>query len=382
VLTSPCLPWAFNESAIKLNTSAHPGPTSKPTPAKLWFRLLLSLSLGGFFLYLSVRGLNVDWAQLPSLIAAVSVWHLIIFSLGFGVVHWVRMWRWLYLVKPLGVTDKAAVMHASAIGFAAIIILPLRLGELIRPYLLARDSRQISVTAALGTAVIERVIDGLSITLLLFLTLTTQSTRVEANAQVWMAGWISGAVFGAALLVLLLSWWKRATTLRILRRLGNLVSESITSRIIGLLEGFLDGVGTLRAGGDFYRFLALTLAYWAINGATIAYLAQAFSLHIDLWQSMAVLSILVIGIMIPAAPGHVGTFEHFLTIGLGLFIPIEDIGTRVIAFITTMHLLQLIVQVAAGIPSWLIRGVSLRRALREPLPADDPTQAAPSAPHP
>jgi uncharacterized membrane protein YbhN (UPF0104 family) len=235
------------------------------------------------------------------------------------------------------------------------------------------------VTAALGTAVIERVIDGLSITLLLFLTLTTQPTRVEASTQVWMAGWISGGVFGVTLLVLLLCWWQRSTTIRILRRVGNLVSRGLTARAIGLLEGFLDGVGTLRAGGDFYRFLLLTLAYWAINGATIAYLAQAFDLYIDLWQSMAVLSILVIGIMIPAAPGHVGTFEHFLTIGLGLFIPLEGIGTRVIAFITMMHLLQLIVQVTAGIPSWLLRGVSLRRALHD---TTAPTPDAPDAPAP
>jgi uncharacterized protein (TIRG00374 family) len=340
-------------------------PSKKPSALQFWIRLTLSLGLGGLFLYLSVRNLDVNWSELPALVAEVSPWHLVVFSLGFLVVHLVRMWRWFYLVKPLGVTDKAAVMHASAIGFAAIMILPLRLGELIRPYLLARDCRQVSVTAALGTAVIERVIDGLSITLLLFISLTTQPTRVEASAQVWTAGWISGAIFGATLFVLVLCWWKRTTTIRILRRIGNLVSETITARIIGLLEGFLDGVGTLRAGGDFYRFLLLTAAYWAINGATIAYLAQAFSLDIGLWQSAAVLSILVIGIMIPAAPGHVGTFEHFLTIGLGLFIPLEGIGTRIIAFITTMHILQFIVQIVSGIPSWLARGVSLRRAIDE-----------------
>ena len=52
------------------------------------------------------------------------------------------------------------------IGFAALGVLPARAGDVLRPYLLARQER-LSVTATMATIVIERVLDLVAVLLLL-----------------------------------------------------------------------------------------------------------------------------------------------------------------------------------------------------------------------
>lgn len=357
---------------------------------KYWLKFLLSLGLGGFFLYLAINSLGgcpagtecidglcrsandacdvnacrncVDWSTFPSLLSEVSLGGLALFSLGFLLVHCVRIWRWYYLLRPLGLKEFKPALKAGAIGLAAIVIIPLRLGELVRPYLISRDTK-IGMSAALGTAVVERVVDGLLVTLMLFVTLAIVPSRGDAPGVVYTAGTISALVFSGVMGVLLFSWWQREGTIRVLRAIGNRVSTTLTEKLLGLLEGFLDGVAALRAGGDLYRFLGTTLLYWAVNGATLTYLANVFGLEITLWEGYAVTSLLVIGIMVPGGPGHIGTFEFFLQTGLALFIAVDTIPGQVLAFIATLHVLQFLIQVIFGAPFWLVDGLNLKKAL-------------------
>lgn len=337
---------------------------SEQKHGKLAIRFALSLVIGGFFLYFSVVNLPIDWEALPSQLASVNPWALVGFAVGFFFVHIIRIRRWFYLVRPLGQTDFKPVFHAGAIGFAALMMLPFRLGELLRPYVLSKHG-QVSMSTALGSAVVERVVDGLAITLLLFVALTTQPTLEAQTGVVWTAGIISGVIFGSTLIVLLLCGWKRELTLRVLRRIGEPISKGLTDRALGLLRGFLEGVRSLHGGPDLLLFLALTVLYWGVNGATLAFIAQAFGLSIGLWQGMALLSILVIGIMIPGPPGHVGTFQYFMRLGFSLFIVVETQETAVFACVATVHVIQFVIQIVSGLPSWFLYGFSLRRALDE-----------------
>ncbi|MDX9723544.1 MAG: lysylphosphatidylglycerol synthase transmembrane domain-containing protein, partial [Myxococcota bacterium] len=357
---------------------------------KYWLRLTLSLGLSALFLYLAVASLGtcpsgadciegrctvvsgvcsaerpcqscVDWSNLPAQLRDVSLSSIIVFSVFFLLVHATRLVRWYYLLRPLGLKRFYPALHAGAIGLAAIIVIPLRLGEFVRPYLIARDT-EVPLPAALGTAVVERVIDGLSVTLLLFVTLATVQTRADEPAVVWTAGIISAGIFGTVMAVLLFSWWQREATIRVLRRFGNVFSEGLTEKALGLLEGFLDGVASLRAGGDLYQFLSWTVLYWIINALSLVYLANAFGLELGWWEGFAVMSMLVIGIMVPGGPGHIGTFEFFLQTSLGLFVAVNEMPERVLAFVATLHVLQFLVQVLFGIPFWLVDGVTGRRA--------------------
>ena len=78
----------------------------------------------------------------------------------------IRALRWQYLLQPLGRTTFANAFRATAVGFAANNLLPARAGEVIRPYFLARHE-QMSATGAFATIILERLLDTMTVLMLL-----------------------------------------------------------------------------------------------------------------------------------------------------------------------------------------------------------------------
>src|SRR4029078_1219748 len=75
--------------------------------------------------------------------------------------------RWNFLLAPLGVRiPNAPLLAISSVGFMAILALPARLGGFVRPGLLRK--RGVSATAGLGTVAVERIVDGLLVSLFVF----------------------------------------------------------------------------------------------------------------------------------------------------------------------------------------------------------------------
>src|SRR5688572_33126087 len=92
---------------------------------------------------------------------------LIWLTIGLTVVTFVvRAERWKYLLEPLGPTRFRTVFRTTVIGFAASAVLPARAGEVIRPYLLARQEG-LSATATFATIIIERLLDAITCVMLL-----------------------------------------------------------------------------------------------------------------------------------------------------------------------------------------------------------------------
>src|SRR3982751_2773552 len=108
----------------------------------------------------------------------------------------IRSLRWQYLPEPLGRASFANAFRATAVGFAASTILPARAGEVIRPYFLARHE-DMSATGAFATVVLERVLDTVTVLVLLasfvFIFGREQS---EANPTAFAAVTWAGATAG------------------------------------------------------------------------------------------------------------------------------------------------------------------------------------------
>src|SRR5688500_20374017 len=81
---------------------------------------------------------------------------------------WIRTIRWRYLLAPIRPTRFRTVFRAGVIGFAALAILPARVGDLLRPYLVARQDGLPS-SATIATIVMERVLEHVTVLALLAL---------------------------------------------------------------------------------------------------------------------------------------------------------------------------------------------------------------------
>ncbi|HAN32309.1 MAG TPA: TIGR00374 family protein, partial [Myxococcales bacterium] len=95
---------------------------------------------------------------------------LLLYSACLVLIHGLRVLRWWTLLQRFEGVSLAHINRVGAIGFMAVFMLPLRLGELARPWLLQRDS-DVAFGTGLSTIAVERVIDGLMVSLLLFLVL-------------------------------------------------------------------------------------------------------------------------------------------------------------------------------------------------------------------
>lgn len=317
---------------------------------KFWLYFAIATLIGVAFLWLTAR--ELPWEDVDGWAKTVDGGHLVLWSViymaAYSVCHAARIVRWNEIVQPLGQVEPRSVHKVCLVGFTAILLLPFRLGEFVRPYLLARRS-DLSMSAVLGTVVVERVVDGLTVTGLLFITLATYTgTASPAFAQT--TGFVSAAIFVPALLVCLFALWMREPTIRTLRKIGNLVSATLTEKILGLLETFIDGFRGLIAGRALVRFLAATAVYWFANVFSLFLLARyGFDFDVSLWDSATIMAIMVIGLMIPAGPAMTGNFEFFVLKSLALFVATTGVaGVAAGAFAALLHILQFVVITTPG----------------------------------
>lgn len=326
---------------------------------KLFVRLLLSLAIGAAMLYLAAR--KIDWSGTWAALAAARWWVLLPYFGTMAVQHLFRAWRWKFLLAPIHPVPLRRILPVASVGFAAIIALPLRMGELVRPYLIA-DPPRIRMSHGLGTMAVERVVDGLILALGCFAVVMLARAR-GAPVPGWLlgAGLVALAVFLAALVVLVMALWQRRRAVELCRCLFGLISPRLGDRLAGIAEGIVDGFSALPSARAMVLFLAGTLAYWALNGVAVWSMSWGFAIDLGLGASTAMMVIVGVGIMIPAGPGFIGNFEFFASGALDLYAPREVVAQRGAGFILALHAANAAWYVVTGALALLSPQVSFTR---------------------
>ena len=290
------------------------------------------------------------------------------YLLAFGVIHLARILRFGVLLRPLARLSLWRLTLISSVGYMAIIVLPLRLGEFVRPYLVTEDG--VSFSGALGACVVERVLDGLAVCGLLFGAVAlAAASGASIPPSIYVAGGLALTLFLSTLVVLLLSWWKRDLTLRVLRAIGEPISKGLTDKALALVDGFLDGVASLPNRRLVAAIFGLTALYWSANIAGHWFLLQAAGVvgptgaDLGLIEAAAIMAILAIGIILPAGPGFAGNFEAAARLGMTPFVTAEVLLTRGAAWTLLIHSITLLLQAGIGLAFLATGQVSFRRAV-------------------
>ena len=155
----------------------------------------LAVSFG--CLYFATRG--TDWAQVMAvLVGARPPWVGAVVLATLASVY-LRAQRWRVLLRPVGDVPLYPALSATAIGFGASAVLPLRLGELVRPALLGRRAG-VGLSAALSSVVLERLFDVLLV-ITCFL-LVSVAYRVPDGLR--RGAWVLAALAVVGFLILLI----------------------------------------------------------------------------------------------------------------------------------------------------------------------------------
>ena len=236
------------------------------------------------------------------------------------VVQFCRAWRWNNLLAPIGVKlPLGRLLAISSVGFMAILALPARLGELVRPALI-RQRGQISAAAALGTIAVERVIDGLFVSLTVFFAFVSLRNS-ESPSWMMPTAYVALGIFSAALGFLSFSvrWPERtvntAVSLTLARYYAPGLAELLRAKLASMIRGFV----VLKDWRNLLVFTLWSAVYWAVNGLFMWILAMGFQ-DIDLSPvgAYAIMGVVAVGIMLPNSPGLIGQYAWFAMLGLSL----------------------------------------------------------------
>ncbi len=232
-----------------------------------------------------------------------------------------RALRWRVLVRAEDGSDIPfpARWHATAMGFMANNVLPLRAGELLRAFALSRLGG-VRLATALTSLVVERVLDGLTLVLSISLGLALAglpATTTVAGISLRRIALVSavaglGAVAAALALVLRPAWGER-----VIRAL--LPAGPLEARLVLLLHGVRDGVTVLADPARLALAVGWSVALWLVNALSFHVAYGAFGIAGSFGSALLLQGLLAFGIAVPSTPGFIGPFEAVIVAVLGLF---------------------------------------------------------------
>ena len=338
------------------------------------WKYALSAAVAGGLLWLCFR--QVSWAQVREILS-VCRWGWVLVSMGLGaLVFWLRALRWRMMLLPLDPsTSRITSFNAINIGYLVNVALS-RIGELVRcGYVVRHSSRRedgsqrASFDRVLGTVVVDRVWDALTLFLLLGVMLALMWGRYGAV--------IGTALFGEASSSALMLWGLLLALLALIILGGVLIWRlRECSRLCGKLWGFVAGVlegfrACLRMKGA-WKFFLLTLGIWGLYWAMISCVVFAFrgidpaGLSADVAAAVSALSgvgaadtlmLMLVGsiVAIIPVPGSFGTYHAAIALCLSAIcgLPYASFASFGILFATLSHESQLVTQVLFGTGSFI-----------------------------
>ncbi len=325
---------------------------------KTWVRAIVSIGLTGLFLWLAFR--QVDLEVVGRILGGVEALWVAAYFASLFAAQALRVVRWGILVRPLAEIRYLALTRITLIGLLMIFLLPLRLGEFVRPYLLKREVK-VPMSAGLATVVVERASDGLLMTVMFFVSTALLGEQYPVPEILDWAAYGALAIFSTATTVIIASAFWREQVATLVRRVGYPVSVSLTDAALGLLDTFIDGLRALPDRSAVLRFFLVTLLDWALLSLGYSMLFAAFGFPLPLIAGLVVNCVVVFGVMIPAGPGSLGPFQAAILLGLSIFGIAAD---EAAAYGLLMYALILLVNLFTGLPAFLSANVSFSQLLQ------------------
>ncbi len=266
---------------------------------RVWIGLFLSLILIVYVFYQTDPA--KIWASLRQAQYVYLIPALTLYFVGVGV----RAVRWHFLLRDIKPISTASLFRTVVIGYMANDILPARMGELVRAYILGQQER-ISKASALVTIVIERIFDGL--TMLTFL-VTASFLLHFGDEELTMRVRLVSAVFIAAILALaVLAGMPRRVEL-----ITNFVVLRLPARFqergMRLVRSFIAGLGALRSPRDSFAVFAFSILAWLCETGMYAALAQGFGISLRFAVYLLAAAFANLVTIAPSTPGYVGVFD-------------------------------------------------------------------------
>lgn len=311
--------------------------------------IVFGLLISCVCIYFAFRGIDFD--ALYESLAAVNYFYIL--PVVFAVVgaHYLRCYRWGKILETLVRYDQKTLFVLGSIGYMAVNVLPARLGEFARPYLVKKRSG-IKMSATMATIIVERVFDLLTLMLIMFIVIL----KVSLPPEVVKAGIAMLTVSVSIFIILIILAIKRDFSIKKIDAVLRLFPDRIAAPLNRLAHSFIDGLQMLPDIGKTLYVLFLSVLVWALAGLSAYLLFLGFDFDLSIFNGYAITVIIALGVMLPAAPGFIGTYHMACKIGLVAFgISHAD----ALSYAILLHFFQMIPVVVLGLAMLPFQKISL-----------------------
>ncbi|NJN67851.1 MAG: flippase-like domain-containing protein [Chloroflexaceae bacterium] len=279
-----------------------------------WVRIGAGTFLGGVFLYLSLR--HVDYREVGATLAQADGRYVGLALVSVAINTLAKAVRWKTLIGVAGAAlPFSRLLGLHLVGQMLNKFLPARFGDLTRAYVVG-GLMVPGRTFALGTVVLEKLLDMLAYVLLFFLLIILLPLPAWVSDSVYVLSLVTFlSLAGVVLLLLQRDWF-----LRWLDRAIGWLPVQISAPARDRVQSGLMSLEILRHRADRFKLVGWTVLIWgtALANNYLVLLALPMSLERPLVASLLILVTLQVGISLPTAPGTIGVFQYICVVALGL----------------------------------------------------------------
>lgn len=308
---------------------------------------------------------RVDYGGLLSALAGANYALVGPALLLWFVGYLARTLRWRTILNGAGSGSVVDLFGVLMVGFATNNLLPARLGELARAYLL-RQRTGVRKTFALASIFLERVFDGLAlVAVILVLSALVKppgwEQQSDVAATVSFVETMATIVFVGVGLGIVFLLMRHELAVRVVEVAARALPTRLARFATSAFGAFVNGLSSMRRPAVVAWTAALSAVVWLIEWGAYYAVASAFDLGLSGAQLAAACALLLVvvnlGIMLPAAPGYVGTFQFFAVAALSVWgVPREP----ALAVAIVAHVAQYVLVTAIGLAFFGREHVSLR----------------------
>jgi len=314
-----------------------------------------------FLLWLLFHG--SDWQVLNKTLHRVHPgWFVLSLVLSFSS-FFARVQRWTYVVRA---SDPASFRHLFSsvqIGLLINSVVPARIGDVVRGYVLARLIN-IPFTRSITLVALDRINDVIALVALLLVTVLVfpsnrdiefpASTFSNTDPFVVSSSLIQPAVLllilclAVVILMLVFLYFQQQLVLRILDKVAGFLSKKLADGLHAMFLNFAAGMHIFRSVVDMAKSILFSLLTWALVVLSIAALLNAFHLDYPWYTPLLMLSMLGVFTSVTVTPGLLG--QYHIPVVASLLMVIPSMGSdeaKAVAIVA--HLVALIPPVVLGI---------------------------------
>lgn len=285
---------------------------------------------------------KADWAQVADQVAQMNYWAFIPALIVIYVHFLLRAYRWRYLLPDAEEVPIRSLFDSIMVGNFATFVLPLRAGEVIRPYFLTRES-DFKFSTCFVSVVVERFFD---LSMVLFSFALVLPFVPELPEVIYTGAWALSAVAVGIFVFMFAGSFFPGQVVALVEKVTSIaLPSSLSGWAINFASDLLDGASVLSKPVNAVRVVGLTLVVWIFCFMIFYVFFWIFNIPASALMAVTLGVVLALAVALPSAPGFVGVFQTGCVLGFSLFGVDADIA---IAYSLVLHLFQYIVFIGYG----------------------------------